>query len=217
MSASPAQSPAERRAHHDCRRATTRGAAPAAARTPSPGSGCGARQRSAPGGRRRRSRDGAAATSRASGRRRCGCEPQKDRHSIVTILPEIPHVSRRHVFRAGAHDERDLGRPPLVRARDHPRGGYLEDRLVTLGGYKPRPPLAGSAWRQARPLPCPCTTRPGWCTSRSARPGGATPTPTARRTRTTAPPSVPAASSARVQTACSGRPLLGRQGGGASP
>jgi hypothetical protein len=74
---------------------------------------------------------------------RCGCEPQKDGHSIVAILPEIPRRSPGDTFLAQV-------RTTNVTSGDHPwyvlaitrtAGGWRVAHL-TVGGYTPRPPLS---------------------------------------------------------------------------
>ncbi len=75
---------------------------------------------------------------------RCGCEPQKDRHSIGAILPEIPRSSPHGTFFAQV-------RTTNLSSGDHPwyvlavtrAAGTWKIAHVTLGGYKPRPPLSG--------------------------------------------------------------------------
>jgi hypothetical protein len=75
---------------------------------------------------------------------RCGCEPQKDGHSIVAILAEIPGASPGDTFLAQV-------RTTNVTSGDHPwyvlaiirAGGTWKIAYVTFGGYKPRPPLSG--------------------------------------------------------------------------
>ncbi|MGZ4201272.1 MAG: hypothetical protein ACXVRH_04345 [Thermoleophilaceae bacterium] len=75
---------------------------------------------------------------------RCGCEPQKDAHTIVTILPEIPRTSPAGTFFAQV-------RTTNTTSGDHPwyvlaitrAGGGWKIAHVTLGGYKARPPLSG--------------------------------------------------------------------------
>jgi hypothetical protein len=75
---------------------------------------------------------------------RCGCEPRKDGHTIVAILPEIPRTSPGDAFFAQV-------RTTNVTSGDHPWyviaiihvGGTWKIAYVTLGGYKPRPPLSG--------------------------------------------------------------------------
>ena len=75
---------------------------------------------------------------------RCGCEPQKDEHTIVAILPEIPRTSLAGTFFAQV-------RTTNTSVGDHPwyvlaitrAAGSWKVAHVTLGGYKPRPPLSG--------------------------------------------------------------------------
>jgi hypothetical protein len=75
---------------------------------------------------------------------RCGCQPQKDEHTIVAILPEIPRTSPAGTFFAQV-------RTTNTSVGDHPwyvlaitrAAGTWKIAHVTLGGYKPRPPLSG--------------------------------------------------------------------------
>ena len=75
---------------------------------------------------------------------RCGCAPQKDAHSIVSILPEIPRTSPQHAFFAQVRTQN-------LSTGDHPwyvlavvrSAGSWRIAYVTGGGYKPKPPLSG--------------------------------------------------------------------------
>ena len=75
---------------------------------------------------------------------RCGCQPQKDEHTIVAILPEIPRTSPAGTFFAQV-------RTTNTSVGDHPwyvlaitrAAGTWKIAHVTLGGYKPRSPLSG--------------------------------------------------------------------------
>ncbi|HEY2787846.1 MAG TPA: hypothetical protein VGI72_00250 [Gaiellales bacterium] len=75
---------------------------------------------------------------------RCGCEPQKDGHTIVAILPEIPRTSPADTFFAQV-------RTTNTTSGDHPwyvlaitrAAGTWKIAHITIGGYKPRPPLSG--------------------------------------------------------------------------
>ncbi len=75
---------------------------------------------------------------------RCGCAPQKDAHTIVSILPEIPRTSPDHAFFAQVRTANlSSGDHPwyvlaIVRSARSWRIAY-----VTAGGYKPKPPLSG--------------------------------------------------------------------------
>jgi hypothetical protein len=75
---------------------------------------------------------------------RCGCEPQKDGHTIVAILPEIPRTSPADTFFAQVHTTNTTSgdHPWYVVAITH-AGGSWKIAYVTFGGYKPRPPLSG--------------------------------------------------------------------------
>jgi hypothetical protein len=74
---------------------------------------------------------------------RCGCGPQKDGHTIVAILPEIPRTSPADTFLAQV-------RTTNTTSGDHPwyvlaitrAAGTWKIAHLTLGGYKPQPPLA---------------------------------------------------------------------------
>jgi hypothetical protein len=74
---------------------------------------------------------------------RCGCEPQKDEHSIVAILPEIPRTSPGDTFFAQV-------RTTNLTSGDHPwyvlavtrASGSWKIAHLTVGGYTPRPPLS---------------------------------------------------------------------------
>ena len=75
---------------------------------------------------------------------RCGCAPQKDAHSIVSILPEIPRTSPQHAFFAQVRTQN-------LSTGDHPwyvlavvrSAGSWRIAYVIGGGYKPKPPLSG--------------------------------------------------------------------------
>jgi hypothetical protein len=75
---------------------------------------------------------------------RCGCAPQKDAHSIVSILPEIPRTSPQRAFFAQVRTQN-------LSTCDHPwyvlaivrSAGSWRIAYVTGGGYKPKPPLSG--------------------------------------------------------------------------
>lgn len=75
---------------------------------------------------------------------RCGCAPQKDAHTIVSILPEIPRTSPDRAFFAQV-------RTANLSSGDHPwyvlaivrSAGSWRIAYVTAGGYKPAAPLSG--------------------------------------------------------------------------
>jgi hypothetical protein len=75
---------------------------------------------------------------------RCGCEPQKDGHTIVAILPAIPRTSPADTFFAQVRTTNTTSgdHPWYVVAITH-AGGSWKIAYVTFGGYKPRPPLSG--------------------------------------------------------------------------
>ena len=75
---------------------------------------------------------------------RCGCQPQKDEHTIVAILPEIPRTSPRETFFAQVRTTNtSVGDHPwYVLAITRTAGGW-KIAHITVGGYKPRPPLSG--------------------------------------------------------------------------
>jgi hypothetical protein len=75
---------------------------------------------------------------------RCACQPQKAEHTILAILPEIPRSAPGDTFFAQV-------RTTNTTSGDHPwyvlaitrAAGSWKIAHVTLGGYKPRPPLSG--------------------------------------------------------------------------
>jgi hypothetical protein len=74
---------------------------------------------------------------------RCGCEPQKDGHTIVAILPEIPRTSPEDAFFAQVRTTNATSgdRPWYVLAITYAAGSW-KVAYVTFGGYKPGPPLS---------------------------------------------------------------------------
>jgi hypothetical protein len=75
---------------------------------------------------------------------RCGCGPQKDGHTIVSVLPEIPRSAPQQTFFAQVKtaNSADGDEPWYVLAFVHGGSGW-RIAYVNFGGYKDRPPLAG--------------------------------------------------------------------------
>jgi hypothetical protein len=75
---------------------------------------------------------------------RCGCQPQKDPHPLLAVLPDIPRAAQVGTFLAQV-------RTTNASAGDHPwyvlavtrTAGGWKIAYVTFGGYKAAPPLHG--------------------------------------------------------------------------